>query len=96
MAANQNTRPVGALPSDTEKNPQVYVVTLRNCRELEVPKKKKDKATPQSELVPKLVVESEQESINNEKAHIARSPPPFPQGLQKKMMTECLTSFLTC
>nr|XP_016467759.1 PREDICTED: uncharacterized protein LOC107790353 [Nicotiana tabacum] len=35
MANNQNTRPTGALPSDTEKNPQVNAVTLRNGRELE-------------------------------------------------------------
>ncbi|XP_075079810.1 uncharacterized protein LOC107765183 [Nicotiana tabacum] len=42
MADNQNTRPTGALPSDTEKNPQVNAVTLQNGRELvEVPKKKK-------------------------------------------------------
>ncbi|XP_070035517.1 uncharacterized protein [Nicotiana tomentosiformis] len=43
MANNQNIRPVGALPSDTEKNPQVNVVTLRNGRDLvEMPKKKKE------------------------------------------------------
>nr|XP_033515497.1 uncharacterized protein LOC117279957 [Nicotiana tomentosiformis] len=42
MANNQNIRPVGALPSDTEKNSQVNSVTLRNGRELvEVAKKKK-------------------------------------------------------
>ncbi|XP_019234593.1 PREDICTED: uncharacterized protein LOC109215036 [Nicotiana attenuata] len=35
LAANQNTRPAGALPGDTEKNPQVNAVTLRNGRELE-------------------------------------------------------------
>ncbi|XP_075083372.1 uncharacterized protein LOC142167115 [Nicotiana tabacum] len=34
MANNQNTRPVGALPSNTEKNPQINAVTLRNGREL--------------------------------------------------------------
>ncbi|XP_070037095.1 uncharacterized protein [Nicotiana tomentosiformis] len=41
VVSNQNTRPAGALPSDTEKNPQVNVVT--NGRELEeVPKKRKE------------------------------------------------------
>nr|XP_016509549.1 PREDICTED: uncharacterized protein LOC107827011 [Nicotiana tabacum] len=42
MANNKNIRPVGALPSDTEKNPQVNAATLRNGRELvEVPKNKR-------------------------------------------------------
>ncbi|XP_019242571.1 PREDICTED: uncharacterized protein LOC109222705, partial [Nicotiana attenuata] len=59
LATNQNTRPAGALPSDTEKNPQVNAVTLRNGRELEkVPKKRKDKATPEGELIPKETHES--------------------------------------
>ncbi|XP_019242350.1 PREDICTED: uncharacterized protein LOC109222444, partial [Nicotiana attenuata] len=54
LAMNQNTRPAGALPRDTEKNPQVNAVTLRNGRELEeVPKKRKDKATPEGGLIPK-------------------------------------------
>nr|XP_016455348.1 PREDICTED: uncharacterized protein LOC107779424 [Nicotiana tabacum] len=53
MANNQNIRPVGALPSDTEKNPQVNTVTLRNGRELvEVPKKKKEQSGLEEERVP--------------------------------------------
>ncbi|XP_070050404.1 uncharacterized protein [Nicotiana tomentosiformis] len=59
LATNQNTRPAGALPSDTEKNPQVNAVTLRNVRELEeVPKKRKDKPIPERELIPKAIHES--------------------------------------
>nr|XP_009786021.1 PREDICTED: uncharacterized protein LOC104234189 [Nicotiana sylvestris] len=58
LATNKNTRPTGALPSDTEKNPQVNAVTLRNGRELEkVPKKKKDKPIPEGELIPKVTPE---------------------------------------
>ncbi|XP_070009821.1 uncharacterized protein [Nicotiana sylvestris] len=45
LAANQNTRPAGALPSDTEKNLQVSAITLRTGRKLEkVPKKRKKQA----------------------------------------------------
>ncbi|XP_070046068.1 uncharacterized protein [Nicotiana tomentosiformis] len=59
LAANQNTRPAGALPSDTEKNPQVNAVTLRNGRELEeVPKKRKNRPIPERELIPKAIHES--------------------------------------
>ncbi|XP_070009826.1 uncharacterized protein [Nicotiana sylvestris] len=58
LAANQNTRPAGALPSDTEKNPQVCAITLRTGRELEeVPKKGKDKPVPEGELIPKATQE---------------------------------------
>nr|XP_009804304.1 PREDICTED: uncharacterized protein LOC104249561 [Nicotiana sylvestris] len=60
---NQPQRPPqqmkeSALPSDTEKNPQVNAVTLRNGRELEeVPKKKKDKPIPEGEFIPKVIHE---------------------------------------
>ncbi|XP_070024814.1 uncharacterized protein [Nicotiana sylvestris] len=48
----------GALPSDTEKDPQVNAVTLRKGRELEeMPKKKKDKPIPEGELIPKVTQE---------------------------------------
>nr|XP_009786564.1 PREDICTED: uncharacterized protein LOC104234659 [Nicotiana sylvestris] len=48
----------GTLPSDTEKNPQVNAVTLRNGREIEeVPKKKRDKPIPEGELIPKVTHE---------------------------------------
>ncbi|XP_070014908.1 uncharacterized protein [Nicotiana sylvestris] len=55
LASAQNTRPAGALPSDTEPNPkaQVNTITLRNGRALEeVPKKKKNTNHPEGELAP--------------------------------------------
>nr|XP_016460409.1 PREDICTED: uncharacterized protein LOC107783899 [Nicotiana tabacum] len=59
LAANQNTRPAGALLSDTEKNSQVSTITLRTGRELEeVPKKRKDKLIPEGELIPKPTQET--------------------------------------
>ncbi|XP_070020349.1 uncharacterized protein [Nicotiana sylvestris] len=58
LAANQNTRPAGALPGDTEKNPQVSAITLRTGRELEeVSSKKKNKQIPEGELIPKATQE---------------------------------------
>uniref|UniRef100_A0A1S3XAW9 Uncharacterized protein n=1 Tax=Nicotiana tabacum TaxID=4097 RepID=A0A1S3XAW9_TOBAC len=95
LAAQQNTRPAGALPRDTDKNPQVNAVTLRNGRELEeVLKRKKEKVTPQGELVPKTVVETEKESEESEKTPIARPPPPFPQRLKKKSDDIVFNKFL--
>ncbi|XP_019248406.1 PREDICTED: uncharacterized protein LOC109227660 [Nicotiana attenuata] len=66
---SQNTRPAGALPSNTEPNPnaQVNVVTLRNGIVLEeVPKKKKYTASHEGELVPKPVEENEKENKGSE------------------------------
>nr|XP_016463807.1 PREDICTED: uncharacterized protein LOC107786817 [Nicotiana tabacum] len=85
LATNQNTRPAGALPSDTEKNPQVNAVTLRNGRELEeVLKKRKDKHVPDGELIPKVTNEPKKTAEIPEPAEAPRPPPPFPQRLQKK------------
>nr|XP_016463978.1 PREDICTED: uncharacterized protein LOC107786978 [Nicotiana tabacum] len=62
LATNQNTRPAGALPIDTEKNPQVSAITLRTRRELEkVSKKRKDKPIPESELIPKATQEAKKD-----------------------------------
>ncbi|XP_019257026.1 PREDICTED: uncharacterized protein LOC109235391 [Nicotiana attenuata] len=83
IAINQNTRPAGALLSDTEPNhkAQVNAVTLRNGRELEeVPEKKKYIARPDEELVPKPVKENEKEKPEI----VTRPPPPFPQRLQRQ------------
>nr|XP_009763542.1 PREDICTED: uncharacterized protein LOC104215430 [Nicotiana sylvestris] len=67
LATNQNTRPTGALPSDTEKNPQVNAVILRNGRELEeVPKKRKNKPIPEGELIPKATHESKKKDATLE------------------------------
>nr|XP_009774764.1 PREDICTED: uncharacterized protein LOC104224763 [Nicotiana sylvestris] len=82
LATNQNTRLAGALPSDTEKNPQVNAVTLRNRRELEeVPKKKKDKTIPKGELIPKVTQEPKNAAKILEPMEAPRPPPPFPQRL---------------
>ncbi|XP_070055404.1 uncharacterized protein [Nicotiana tomentosiformis] len=69
LASAQNTRPIGALPCDTEPNPkaQVNAVTLRNGRVLEeVPKKKKYTTSPEGELVPKPVEKNEKENKGSE------------------------------
>ncbi|XP_075104897.1 uncharacterized protein LOC142178979 [Nicotiana tabacum] len=83
MANNQNIRPVGALPSDTEKNSQVNSVTLRNGRELvEVAKKKKKQFGLEEERVPKPVEVDERNKRESEQIS-ERVPPPFPQILRK-------------
>ncbi|XP_070005954.1 uncharacterized protein [Nicotiana sylvestris] len=85
LAANQNTRPADALPSDTEKNLQVSAITLRTGRELEeVPKKRKDKPIPEGELIPKATQESKKDDTVSAPVNVPRPPPPFPQRLQKK------------
>nr|XP_016439685.1 PREDICTED: uncharacterized protein LOC107765535 [Nicotiana tabacum] len=76
---------VGALPNDTDKNPQVNAVTLRNGRELEeVLKKRNDKPIPEGELIPMATHESKKYDASSELVNAARPPPPFPQRLQKK------------
>ncbi|XP_070019870.1 uncharacterized protein [Nicotiana sylvestris] len=96
LATNKNTRPTDALPSDTEKNPQVNAVTLRNGRELEkVPKKKKDKPIPEGELIPKVTTEPKNAAEIPELVEAPRPPPPFPQRLQKKNDDRMFTKFLS-
>ena len=96
LAANQNTRPTGSLPSDTEKNPQVNAVTLRNGRELEeVPKKRKEKPIPEGELTPKAIHESKENDASSERMEATRPPPPFPQRLQKKNDDRMFNKFLS-
>ncbi|XP_075081376.1 uncharacterized protein LOC142166310 [Nicotiana tabacum] len=97
MANNQNTRPAGALPSDTEPNPkaQVNAVTLRNGRELEeVPQKKKSTASPERELVPKPVEENKKENKGSDPEIVTRPPPPFPQRLQNQKDDAMYKKFL--
>ncbi|XP_070032023.1 uncharacterized protein [Nicotiana tomentosiformis] len=78
-ANDHNWQGEGGLPSDTDKNPQVNVVTLRNGRELEeVPKRKKEQVSPKGKLIPKTVGEAKKETEER------RPPPPFPQILKKK------------
>ncbi|XP_019262985.1 PREDICTED: uncharacterized protein LOC109240762 [Nicotiana attenuata] len=96
LATNQITRPASALPSDTDKNPQVNAVTLRNGRELEeVPKKRKDKATPEGELIPKETHESKNTNAIPEQVEDTRPPPSFPQRLQKKNYDRMFSKFLS-
>ncbi|XP_070045252.1 uncharacterized protein LOC142163873 [Nicotiana tabacum] len=94
MDNNQNTRPAGALPSETEKNSQVNAVTLRNGRELvEVPKKKMEPSGLEKERVPKPVEVDEKNKIESE--HISeRVPTPFPQILRKKNDDHMFHKFL--
>ncbi|XP_009621225.1 uncharacterized protein [Nicotiana tomentosiformis] len=69
LASAQNNWPAGALPSDTEPNPnaQVNAVTLRNGRLLEeVPKKKKYIDRLEGELVPKPVEKNKKENKGSE------------------------------
>ncbi|XP_070037035.1 uncharacterized protein [Nicotiana tomentosiformis] len=97
MANNQNTRPAGALPSDTEPNPkaQVNAVTLRNGRELEeVPQKIKSTASPERELVPKPVEENKKENKGSDPEIVTRPPPPFPQRLQNQKDDAMYKKFL--
>nr|XP_009770100.1 PREDICTED: uncharacterized protein LOC104220838 [Nicotiana sylvestris] len=87
LASAQNTRPAGALPSDTEPNPkaQVNAVTLRNGRALEeVPMKKKNTDHPEGELAPKPVEGNEKDDKGPKPVIETRPPPPFPQRLQKQ------------
>ncbi|XP_019264123.1 PREDICTED: uncharacterized protein LOC109241796 [Nicotiana attenuata] len=86
LVSNQNTKPAGALLSDTEKNPQVNTVTLRNRRELEeVPKKRKDKPIPEGELIAKATHESKKDDASLEPENVAKSPPPFPKDCRRRM-----------
>ncbi|XP_070040432.1 uncharacterized protein [Nicotiana tomentosiformis] len=95
LVSNQNSRPACALPSDTENNPQVNAITLRNGRELEeVPNKRKDKHVPDGELIPKATHESKKDDASSKPAEAVRPPPPFPQRLQKKNDHRMLNKFL--
>ncbi|XP_060183300.1 uncharacterized protein LOC132613294 [Lycium barbarum] len=94
MAIMQNVRPHGALPSDTEKNPnECKVVTLRNGRELEeVPPRKKNIA--EAELIPTKRVELKQTVAEQPVEEVARPPLPFPQLLQKQKVASTCKKFL--
>nr|XP_016471434.1 PREDICTED: uncharacterized protein LOC107793572 [Nicotiana tabacum] len=97
LASAQNTRPSGALPSDTEPNPkaQVNAVTLRNGRALEkVPKKKKNTDHPEGELAPKPVEGNEKDDKGPKSVIETRPPPPFPQRLQKLRDNAAYKTFL--
>ncbi|XP_019259250.1 PREDICTED: uncharacterized protein LOC109237398 [Nicotiana attenuata] len=61
LASAQNTRPVGALPSDTEANPKesINAVSLRNGRHLEEVRSKKRKQVNFNEKSATIESESE-------------------------------------
>ncbi|XP_070044884.1 uncharacterized protein [Nicotiana tomentosiformis] len=93
---NLDSACAGALPNDTEKNPQVNTVTLRNGRELEeVPKKRKDKPIREEKLIPKATHESKKDYASSEPMEAARPLPPFPQRLQKKNDDRIFNKFLS-
>ncbi|XP_070022361.1 uncharacterized protein [Nicotiana sylvestris] len=96
LAANQNTRPTDALPSDTKKNPQVSSITVRTGRELgEVPKKRKEKLIPEGELIPKATQEAKKDDTVSAPVNVLRPPPHFPQRLQKKNDDRMFNKFLS-
>ncbi|XP_019235408.1 PREDICTED: uncharacterized protein LOC109215752 [Nicotiana attenuata] len=81
FASVQNTRPVGALISDTEANPKapINVVSLRNGRQLEEVQSKKEKTKKSKESKKP----AEEAVAKKPPPLVARTPPPFPQRLQK-------------
>ncbi|XP_016482845.1 uncharacterized protein LOC107803609 [Nicotiana tabacum] len=95
LASAQNTRPVGALPRDTEANPKASIndVSMRNMRQLEEVPSKKRKQETFNEKSATIEAESEKEKESEKPAEeavvkqhlplVARPPPPFPQRLQK-------------
>ncbi|XP_019246402.1 PREDICTED: uncharacterized protein LOC109226054 [Nicotiana attenuata] len=95
LASAQNTRPAGALPSDTEANPRAAfnAVSLRNGRQLEEVQSKKRKQVTFNER-PAIAESTSEPAKEPEKPAgeavveqspqlVARPPPPFPQRLQK-------------
>ncbi|XP_019248541.1 PREDICTED: uncharacterized protein LOC109227804 [Nicotiana attenuata] len=95
LASAQNTRPVGALPSDTEANPRAALnaVSCRNGRQLEEVQSKKRKQVTFDERPTTIESTSEKakeperpagEAVAEQPPQlVARPPPPFPQRLQK-------------
>ncbi|XP_070002544.1 uncharacterized protein [Nicotiana sylvestris] len=95
LASAQNTRLVGALPSDTEANPKasINVVSLRNVRQLEKVQSKKRKRvtfnkrpdTIESKSKKSKELEKPAEEAVAEKPPplVVRPLPPFPQDCRK-------------
>ncbi|XP_019236700.1 PREDICTED: uncharacterized protein LOC109216933 [Nicotiana attenuata] len=106
LASAQNTRPAGALPSDTEANPKeaLNAVSLRNGRQLEeVPPKKRKQVTFTER--PAIIASTPEKATEPEKPAgeavaeqppqlVARPPPPFPQRLQKLKDNAAYKKFL--
>ncbi|XP_070057170.1 uncharacterized protein [Nicotiana tomentosiformis] len=95
LVSAQNTRPVGALPSDAEANTKasINVMSLSNGRQLEEVQSKKKKqgtfnekqATIEAELEKLKEYEKPSEEVvaTQPPLLVARPLPPFPQGLKK-------------
>ncbi|XP_070050238.1 uncharacterized protein [Nicotiana tomentosiformis] len=106
LASAQNTRPVGALPSDTEANPKVFInaMSLRNGRQLEEVQSKKRKHVTFNERPATIESESEKSKESEKPAEeavakqppplVARPPPPFSQRLQKVKDNAAYKKFL--
>nr|XP_009799830.1 PREDICTED: uncharacterized protein LOC104245834 [Nicotiana sylvestris] len=88
LVSTQNTRPAGALSSDTKANPRVALnaVSLRNERQLEEVKSKKRKKEPEKPA--REVVAEKPPQL------VARPPPPFHQRLQKLRDNAAYKKFL--
>ncbi|XP_075087602.1 uncharacterized protein LOC107772983 [Nicotiana tabacum] len=86
LAAQKNTRPTGALPSDIEKNPieQVQAINLRSGKVLEeLPPKKYVPKDVFERLVRQTEVDTEKKDDEHMQEIEVRPPLPFPQRLQK-------------
>nr|XP_016498556.1 PREDICTED: uncharacterized protein LOC107817266 [Nicotiana tabacum] len=106
LASSQNTKPAGALPSNTEANPKapINAVLLRNVRELEyVPSKKRNQVTfsekqATREVESETTKESEkpfEEAVAKKPQPIIAKPPPlFHQRLQKVKDNAAYKKFL--
>ncbi|XP_016458031.1 uncharacterized protein LOC107781771 [Nicotiana tabacum] len=106
LASAQNTRPTGALPSDTEANPRAALnaASLRNGRQLEEVLSKKRKQVTFNER-PTTIESTLEKAKEPEKPAgkavaeqppqlVARPPPPFPQRLQKLRDNTAYKKFL--
>nr|XP_016462277.1 PREDICTED: uncharacterized protein LOC107785474 [Nicotiana tabacum] len=106
LASAQNTRPVGALPSDTVANPKasINVVSLRNGRQFEEVQSKKRKHVTFNERPVTIESESKkskecekpaEEAVAKQPSQlVARPPPPFPQRFQKVKDNAAYKKFL--
>nr|XP_016472100.1 PREDICTED: uncharacterized protein LOC107794148 [Nicotiana tabacum] len=95
LASTQNTRSVGAHPSDAEANPKasINVLSLRNGRQLEeVPPKKRKQVTftkkpatieTESEKAKESEKPVEEAVAKQPPPLVAKPPPPFPRRLHK-------------
>ena len=96
-----NTRPQGALPSNTEQNPkrreQVKAITLRNGRELEEPIEKSNSGVAGKKKNKVTDPQSSKEKGEKNNPHIIKAYTPpisFPQRLKKHSDDKQFVKFL--